>query len=589
MTKIKNITKNTTIIVGSFLVGLLVARLPFARDRKDDGRVAVDLQPAQANPKVRVRSSKGTMQTNGGRSLSKLERMERALEIGRNSHSDPQSVIAGLRAAGQLDDDSCRAIFAHWASLNPTEAMKFAMQSQNQDILAVAAATILETALEKSPNEVINLLNNLPTSGTGEILVGNLFLKWASTDLTGLEKAAKEMGSRYLKNIAFAALIGRLGEVNPGAGLALLTDMKGAQRDRALSSLITGWARQDAGAAAKYVISIGSEDMPPPVIGSLVSTWSKSDPVAALDFALGLKSANLRNIALNNVAASVTGGIATPAAISELVARVPEGKSRDDLLSTFLYNWRGDDFMSIAALVYGKGSGVVGSIAEGTLAKRWVESDYEGAKNYFDSAGTAVDRSALGQELLLQGMRIKPEENLTILTEMSAKNGSGWTSAFMDQLIKLDPTAALSAMDRLEKSGSPLGRQNFVNSYAMYEPEKTMKWITSVGFKGSAGDAALIATRRWAEIDEFAASEFVSKMPPSPMRDASASAIAGSSARSGDVKSALAWALSIKDDKLRRGGLAEIGKFIDNGDPSRYSEDILDSGISNEEIQYLEK
>lgn len=73
------------------------------------------------------------------------------------------------------------------------------------------------------------------------------------------------------------------------------------------------------------------------------------------------------------------------------------------------------------------------------------------------------------------------------------------------------------------------------------------------------------------------------------MRDASASAIAGSSARSGDVKSALAWALSIKDDKLRRGGLAEIGKFIDNGDPSRYSEDILDSGISNEEIQYLEK
>jgi hypothetical protein len=585
----RNPIKAAVLAAGSFCVGVLVAQFAGRRAGDDAGQAGALSRSSLENQRLRTRPPKATSEANDRREATKLGRLSRALEIARNSQADPRSVIASLRAAGQLDEDFCRAIFAQWAALDPAEAMEFANQPQNRDIQRIAAETILEAALDQSPDEVIGLLKSLPASGTGEMLVGGLFLKWAATDLAGLEKALQGIESPYLKKIALSSLIGRLGEVDPMAGLERIANMKGAERDMALSSLMIGWARQDARAAAEHVMSMGSGNMPPEVIAGLVSTWSQSDPVAALDFALGLKGGTLRSVALNNLVVGVAGGTATPAEIAELVGRVPAGKARDELLTVFLYNWRGDDFKSIAAPVYGEGSGIVGSIAEGTLAKKWVESDYQGAKSYFESVGDAADRSALGRELLLQGIRLDPGKNLAVFSEMSAKNGSGWTATMMDQLIKSDPAAAIAAMDHLENSGSPLSRTAFVNSYAMYEPEKTMQWITSAGFKGSADEAARVAMRRWTEIDEYAASEFVRDMPPSEMRDASASVIAESSAQSGDIKSALAWALSIKDDTLRRNGLAAIGRSIDHGDSGKYSQEILDSGISDEEIKYLKK
>jgi hypothetical protein len=413
---------------------------------------------------------------------------------------------------------------------------------------------------------------------------------WAAKDTDGLISTLNDIQPKSLRSSALCSLGARLGQINPERGVEWLNQIDDdGERKRALYGLMSGWANTNPEAAAHYFDGLNSSMLSDGMAGMLVNSWSQQDPEAALAWTLNMKGVNNRAIAFSNLALGLSSGLHSPEEIVNFAEKMPVGNARDTVLSTLLYNWKGDDYSGIARLVYSQDSNIVGSAGEAAMAMRWVAIDPQGAREFLSTLGGRANSSILAQEVAKSLVSNNRRDAVEMTFEMLKNSGPGMASAQIDGIVKSDPEAGKELVARFD--GTPDSesiKMAFVSSYVSCEPQKTMDWISNNFGGESELNAASFAIRKWMESDQWEASKYVKSLENSPVKDAAMATVAESVAKSNDIKLALSWVVSIQETEMRRNALNRIGNYLDIRNFEKYTEDILESGINSEEIQYLE-
>lgn len=215
------------------------------------------------------------------------------------------------------------------------------------------------------------------------------------------------------------------------------------------------------------------------------------------------------------------------------------------------------------------------------------KSDIKAAVEYASKQEKAEDR-ARSAETIAQAKIKEGIESAgawaSSLTDPEMKKGAMQTVA--NQMARTDVNKAGEYVKQYANEEWASGAIGDVTErMARTNPQDALKFAESL-----SGTNQPVAYREsiqaWTRSDSEAASKYVNAMPVGANRDASASALAGSISRD-DPTSAITWAGSIADPKVRETTLVEVARDYRRADPEGYNTWLPASGLSAEAQQQI--
>ncbi len=313
-------------------------------------------------------------------------------------------------------------------------------------------------------------------------------------------------------------------------------------------------------------------DLPPSlerdrIMLDLVKTWATEFPAAAIDYAEALPSLQLRSRALNE---AMEGWASTnPTAASEWLLASAESYNRRDLNRMFE------------------------SLIEG-----YASTDLSGAFQYMANLNDpniqeSMKRDAaqeLVRALMQQGFSAEALNYITLLPEGSMRSTAlvEWAS----ELGRMGTEDALryfeiNAEQYLTEAGDVYDdmQSAFVRSWSDADPAAAAAWLdANAASTMSYTDLVASVARDWARHDLTAAADWINGMEPTPELDRAVGVITFNMARE-DPATAMRWAESISNDRMRNFMTRQVANEWKRSDPEAFESYLEQSSYTEEEKQ----
>ncbi len=280
--------------------------------------------------------------------------------------------VGDLQAALELvggmpkssDRDSLRAqLYRAWAAQDPNAAWKAALaDTLEKDRTSSLSAGAAELA-KASPIAAINLALSLGMGARRSTVMSAVFSEWSKTAVVAAIAYSNSHPELPVESFSFSRGLSLLAEKDPNQAANVAITLKDSMgRASALSSLMTIWTDRDPAAALEWAQALSNPTMSKDAIAAAIGAWAKNDPAAALAHAQSIPDADTRINSLKKgwtdwfrkdppAATSYLASAgddkllqslgytigylsenSTPKERAELLAQVPEGKAKQDMV-----------------------------------------------------------------------------------------------------------------------------------------------------------------------------------------------------------------------------------------------------------------
>jgi hypothetical protein len=314
--------------------------------------------------------------------------------------------------------------------------------------------------------------------------------------------------------------------------MRLIDEMPNFQQKNLLyMAELTRWADQDGAGAADFVSKNFAAERKAGMLGAVFSSWAASEPLTAWKWFDSNREEEFAN----------------PANEQSLVRSLYQGLATKDFAAAMARLQKEEDFdLKTVALD-----------ALGVVAATTNQRDA-----FFDYA--------------------KSLEN--------SDQRSRGINSILGQLAHSDPAGASTLVETLEpgKERAEAAKQ-VANAWFESDPEASSAWFLGQVPEEEMPAAIRDVTNRWLRRDPNAAAEFLSQTEQGAQTDPARAAFSQGIAAM-DPESAITWAGTITDDKMREGSLVNVYKQWYRRDPGAAEASLNQSGLSEEQLhKVLEK
>ena len=173
-----------------------------------------------------------------------------------------------------------------------------------------------------------------------------------------------------------------------------------------------------------------------------------------------------------------------------------------------------------------------------------------------------------------------------VLERIQAGDGrANWMMGMIaEKMLRSEDTADVAAWAQDLPSGAARAAalSKVAENYSNGDPQKTVQWLESIPDSGDTSDAMQSAFADWARKSPEASGEYINQMPASSQKDWAINGYATNVAGK-DPQSAIAWANTVQDPKVREQTLIRTGQiYYHRGDKEAAKTWLATSGLSPE-------
>ena len=230
--------------------------------------------------------------------------------------------------------------------------------------------------------------------------------------------------------------------VDPALTVAFYESMAAADRRDLLDDLISGWGREDPGAAARW---LASRDEPAEhgIYHSVASQWARTDATAAIEWAQAVQAV-LSIVARRD-----------PQAALAMLERIDDERIAAGASSVVVQHWAATDHQGALAWANRFEDPHIRTMLLSRIITRWAQTDRTAALRHVETLSAAsAEREAAAAALIQVFAGDEPEtaERLfeTIETPALRRNAAGVLAAFLSET---DPSRAARYRSLIEPEG----------------------------------------------------------------------------------------------------------------------------------------
>ncbi len=400
-------------------------------------------------------------------------------------------------------------IFKPQAAAAVVETMSALERSEHFRSLGAEAATSdISTALEQAA-AMTSVRDQLD-------LLRGVFSEWAKNDPEGaLSHAQSQFPAGSLQSELTGLVMNKWAYEHPReAWLWAQANLEGPLKDRALTDLVVGWARQSPADAAEWLLNSGLTSSA--LFTALPRTWAESDPAAALDWVRGLSAGRARDQAEIAVADSFAAD--DPQAAIAAFAPELEIGGNPDLVVALTNRWASSDPAATAEWVSGLPEGRARLEAAATLATVWAARDIKAAVSWSKTIGDGALLQQVTSHLATTWGAIEPHKALEWLGTLPANQAAGGTQGAFYSWAATDPVGLEQWLG--ETGGSPMndqGRRSLADVRSQNDPAGAMNLALGLSAPEVRDDVMARYYRKWAAANRADAGDWydmnASKLP----------------------------------------------------------------------------
>ncbi len=303
-------------------------------------------------------------------------------------------------------------------------------------------------------------------------------------------------------------------------------------RDLMLLGVVERWAAYEPQAALAYAQAIPGMRLSNRAVNQALEGWGKSDPAAAIAWWNSPENYAAQRVRQNRLESILEGYVAT------------------DPFSAFQF--------------------AVG-LGEGTLEEQ--RTKREALRTVVE---TMVESGNLDSALLWA-------------TDMEP--GEGQTAALaeiMQEWAEYDPDGASAYLEQLAgRDDFDEVRNSMIRTWAESDPEQASAYLTTLDVDDpNRGRLSAMLVYQWSRYDLTGPAEWLNTQPASPELDRAVATLTYRAA-SDDPASAMSWAESISDERMRQRSIDRVAREWAGQDPEAFADYVKSSEFSDEEKQRL--
>ncbi len=376
---------------------------------------------------------------------------------------------AALRLPNQRERQSALgSVFSTWARSDPEAAKDAALSITNASTRNQVLQNVLGAWAETAPDEAFAVVETLPAGQSRTNAINSILQHWATSDPTRA-MAVFDTLSRKEKENCYWTIAQNLSKEDPMAALTWAQTLPGSNMSgNALSNILSQWASDDGPAAAAALAALPAH-LRSNKFQNVASQWAATDRDAALRWARSLERPLDRSQALAGCLGD--SDLSDPTEINALLAEMPKGQARTNLLSNIVSNQGAND-------------------PEATLA--WLRS-------LPDNDRSAAIRNGSLQEIA----ESNPQSVAAMLLESpeAATNQWLWTST-ATSFAATDPQAALAWAESIAVPGDRKAAvQAAVQAWAQTDPDSALTYARSLADKDARASTVSAVFENWASED----------------------------------------------------------------------------------------
>lgn len=321
-------------------------------------------------------------------------------------------------------DGLIRSLYAAWAAIDPNAAWKAAMTDPSDRGKGLLLGAVAGELAKTNPKAAIDLAMSLGMGGKRSSVLNNVFSNWSVVDVSAAIVYANAHPDLSVESFNYITGLNRLAETDPLKAANLAISVKDeTRRNGLISSLIASWVERDPSAALKWAQTQTNPQLRQDATAAAVGAWAKLDPAAALSFVQAISDGPTRISSFKkawgdwfrndpNAAASYLATTKDEKLLDSvsfefsyyseglsdneraaLLARMPEGKSKDDVTQkmTDLQIRRGKYNEALAMLnVMPDSSARDRNVAQ--LGQAWAKTDIAAATAWLKLQPNSTDR-----------------------------------------------------------------------------------------------------------------------------------------------------------------------------------------------------
>lgn len=330
-----------------------------------------------ATGKTAATAGSGGSGASGSSGLSLSDRMKEQLvdydpksaqkAAAKLSASDLQAALALVAAMPKsAERDALRAqLYRAWAAINPNAAWQAALNDPLDKDKGTLLAAVAGEVAKKNPTAAIDLAMSLGMGGRRTTVMSAVFGEWSMVDAAAAIAYSNAHPDLPMDSFAITRGLSSLAEKQPMQAANLVITFKDEmQRNIALSNLMNTWVGSAPSAAFDWAQSLTNPAVRQSAIAAAIGAWAKIDPVAALAQAQGIPDNETRvssfkkgwsdwfrsnPTAATSYLASTTDEALlqsvrfdfsyysenySPKERAALLAQIPEGKNKEDIMRT---------------------------------------------------------------------------------------------------------------------------------------------------------------------------------------------------------------------------------------------------------------
>ena len=409
--------------------------------------------------------------------------------VGKLSLSEIQAALAQTALLPKdADRDSLRAqLYRAWAAKDPQAAWQAALadplSKNNGYLLGAVAGEMAKT----NPNAAIEMTLKLSMGERRATVMRSVFTEWAKTDAAAALAYSNAHPELPVDSFAFTTGLSRLAAQDPANAAKLALTMKDSlTRGSSLNTVMTAWVGKSPGDAVKWAQSLSDPSQRRDAIAAAIGAWAKVDPQAALAHAQSITDPDTRANTLKKgfndwfrmdpTAATaymaapgneqimqslgysfgyMTDSL-TPKERAVLLAQIPEGKAKEDML-------RGLTSHLIRKGQFNQALEMLNDMPDSSMR------DYSVAKLGEDWATANLDAAAAW-------LKIQPPSTDRDLA----------TAGYASTLARSDPTGALKWVEGIpDAKVRQSATRNIAVRWLKTDPAKAQAWIATANFSST--------------------------------------------------------------------------------------------------------
>ncbi|MDG1669139.1 MAG: hypothetical protein P8M62_05245 [Opitutae bacterium] len=158
----------------------------------------------------------------------------------------------------------------------------------------------------------------------------------------------------------------------------------------------------------------------------------------------------------------------------------------------------------------------------------------------------------------------------------------------VDEWAAFDPDAAAAYVQSLGDAANTQLKTTLISEWAENDPAAAAAWLSTLSTEDPAyGRATTEITREWTRYDLTASSEWLNSLPASPELDRAVATYTYRAAQE-DPPTAMSWAESISNDRMRSKMMEQVAANWKTEDPQSFTNYLDKSDLSEKEREQLE-